>query len=174
MFERVRAAKYINQIDARTETSLADMSHGFITFAHGVVCPDRDFAALELSFYYFFLYDYRILHKLSPRLREAAADVFSDRLMKHRKATFADRDLAELFDNRMQAYWRFMKDAKKVGDFTSKSSDYINVLLSISIDQAAYARGRLEDIAEMRKTISPDLYTDLIHDTLVLNSWALL
>jgi hypothetical protein len=138
---------------------------------HGLVLADRDFAIFELSFYYFFIYDYKVFHKLAPKLRKAIADAFLKRVFSTRKRNFPGlAALDEFFDNRMQAYFAFRKETEKVGAFVSKASDYISALLTKAIANNGYAYGRLSDVPEIKKNMDSDNYTDLIRQTLMVDS----
>lgn len=174
MFDRGRATKYVDEIRSLTESSVADMDRVLKATINGQICADRDFAAFEFSFYYFFIYDYEILHKLSEELRITVGDVFSDRIIASRKTAFSERDLAECFDNRVRAYFGFMKKAIKVVDFLSAAADYMNALLTVSIAERGYTLARPADIRDMRRTLPPDLYTRSIYDTLARNASLLL
>jgi|GEM_PF-982525 len=175
MFESVKANRYTSEVIALAESSAAEVCNLFAAITHGTILTDRDLATFEFSFYYFFVYDYKVFHKLSPRLRRAIGDNFVKRVFVPRRGNFSGlKATDEFFDNRMQAYTQFMEEAEKIGAFVSKAADYINVLVTRGVADNGYAYGRLLDLPQIRKGIEPDRYTDLIKQTLTLNSSLLL
>ena len=165
MFEKIKARKYIHQI----EEAVKDCAQQIPIFNE-----NRDFVEFEFMFFFDFVYDYRVYHKLKPELRKAISDIFVDGLCNIRKSSLSKRALDELFDNRMKAFFAFIQESKTVADFFDIASDYMNVLLTISIDENGYANGSLDDLPTIKEAIKPDIYTALIKDALALQSWIVL
>jgi hypothetical protein len=68
------------------------------------------------------------------------------------------------------AYFAFMKEAKTIGNFIARCADYMNVMITISIKDNGYANGNLNDLAEMKKVSSVDIFTELIKMSLTVNT----
>jgi len=188
MFEKIKARKYICQIEeavknsvqnikttvpfrpASTQEVTEDSAHYIGSFFN----ENRNFIEFEFMLFFYFVYDYRMYHKLKPELRKAICDLFVDKLSNIRKPNLSERDLDALFDNRMQAFSTFIQQAETVGDFLDMTSDYMNTLLTISIDENGYANGNLEDLPAIKSVITPHIFTALIKQTLLLHSSMLL
>lgn len=165
MFETTKARKYMRQIEDAAKDSARHSP---------IFNENRDFVEFEFLFFFHFVYDYRIYHKLKPELRKAIGDIFVDELYNTRKHSISKRDLDELFDNRTKAFFTFMQESKTMGDFIDMASDYMNVLLTISIDENGYANGSLGDLPTIKAAVKPNIFTALIRDALLLHSWTTL
>ncbi len=188
MFETVKAKKYIRQIEkaakssarsivatvllrpASTEEVAGDSMHCIGSFFN----ENREFVEFEFMFFFYFVYDYRVYHKLKPELRKAICDLFADKLCNIRKSSLSNKAFDELFDNRMDAFLAFIQESKTVGDFLDMASDYMNALLTISIDENGYANGSLGDLPTIKGAIKPNIFTTLIKKALSLHSHTLL
>lgn len=165
MFEKLKAQKYLYQIEEDVKSCSQQIP---------IFNENRDFVEFEFIFFFYFIYDYRIYHKLKPELRKAICDIFVDGLCNIRKSSLSKQALDELFDNRMKAFYTFIQESKTVADFLDLASDYMNVLLTISIDENGYANGSLGDLPKIKEAIKPDIFTALIREALSLQSWTVL
>ena len=165
MLEKLKARQYLNQLYGAVESS---------SNAIPIFNENRDFVEFEFMFYFFFLFDYRFYHKMKSTLRKTINDIFIGRILEIRKSNFSISELDRLFDNRMEAYLTFMNESKKVSDFLDKASDYINAMLTISIDENGYTDGNLNQLQRIKEMIQPNIFTDLIRQTLSLNSGTML
>lgn len=165
MFENIKAKQYLAQINKAVEGSSRDIP---------IFNENRDFVEFELMFYFSFVYDYKIYHKMTPTLRNAINKLFIGEILEVRKPNLAKAELERLFDNRMEAYFTFVKQSKKVADFLHRASDYINAMLTISIDENGYADGNRNHLHKIKEVIRPNIHTESIEQTLSLNSGVLL
>lgn len=165
MFKKLEAKKYIHQIEEDVKSCAQQIP---------IFNENRDFVELEFLFFFYFVYDYRVYHKLQPELRKAISDIFIEKLHNIRMSSLSKQSLDGLFDNRLNAYFTFIQKSRTVADFLDLSSDYLNVLLTISIDENGYATGNLSDLPKIKESIKPNVFTTLIRDALSLQSWTVL
>lgn len=64
-------------------------------FNAGLYLVDRELLAFELSFFYYFVYDYKIFHKLDNQLRSKIFDVFLEKIQIITNGNFPDLELIE-------------------------------------------------------------------------------
>ncbi|MDO9566697.1 MAG: hypothetical protein Q7J15_08155 [Candidatus Desulfaltia sp.] len=165
MFEKVKAQKYLSQIEKDVKSCSQQIP---------IFNENRDFVEFEFMFFFYFVYDYRVYHKLKPVLRKAISDLFIENLHTIRESSLPRQSLDGMFDNRMSAFIGFIQRSKTVADFLDLSSDYLNVLLTVSIDENGYATGAVSDLPKIKKGIKPDIFTALIREALSLQSWTIL
>ena len=165
MLEKLKAQKYMHQIEEDVKSCAQQIP---------IFNNNRNFVEFEFMFFFYFVYDYRVYHKLKPELRKAISDIFIERLHSIRMSSLPRQSLDGLFDNRMGTYCDFIQRSKTVADFLDLSSDYLNVLLTVSIDENGYATGALNDLPKIKEAIKPDIFTTLIREALSLQSWTIL
>ena len=165
MFEKLKAKQHLSQLYGAVESS---------TNAIPIFNENRDFVEFEFMFYFFFVFDYKFYHKMETTLRKNINDIFIGRILEIRKSNLSISELNRLFDNRMEAYFNFIKESKTVADFLDKASDYINAMLTVSIDENGYADGNLNQLQKIKELIKPNIFTELIRQTLSLNSGMIL
>ena len=165
MFEKLKAQKYIYQIEEDVKSCAQQIP---------IFNENRDFVDFEFMFFFYFVYDYRVYHKLKPVLRKAISDLFIEKLHSIRRSSLSKQSLDGMFNNRISAFFNFIQRSKTVADFLDLSSDYLNILLTVSIDENGYATGDLDNLPKIKEAIKPDIFTTLIRDALSLQSWTVL
>lgn len=135
---------------------------------------NRDFVEFEFEFLFYFLFDYYRFANHSRSFRRLIQDMFLDHVDSERKGNFHEQELDVMFDNRIQAYFHMVQNAETVGQFVKPAADYMNVLLTTSIDNNGYSWGDPKDLPAMKQVQRRNVFTNLIEKAVVLNSVGLL
>ena len=131
---------------------------------------NRDFSEFVFSFYCLFIIDYTSFINYPEKRRGQLVDKFLHRIMKIRDGNFTWESINYYYTNYINAFFHFINTSNTKGEFYEKSSNYMNAMLTVSIDSTGYAYGKLEDLDDMLKTIKPNIYTKFIEESIVLNT----
>ena len=151
--------------------------------AEGLIRPlgplffaDRDFLTFELSFFYYFIYDYKMFSQLDNEIRLKILNVFLKKIQSSRPDDFTDlNELDKFYETRIFAYFTIIKKTQKISEFGDKCADYINILLSFSEKNNVFTCHNLDQAEkELRPQIEQDKYTDELKVLLTLSSSPLL
>lgn len=151
--------------------------------AEGLIKPlgllyhaDRDFLTFELSFFYYFIYDYKMFSQLDNELRVKILNEFLKMLQISRPDDFVDlNELDKLYKTRIYTYFTITQNIQKIGEFGDRCAEYINILLSFSEKNNVFTCHNLEQAQkELRPQIEQDKYTDELKIMLSLSSSPLL
>ena len=151
--------------------------------AEGLIKPfgplyraDRDFLTFEFLFFYYFIYDYKIFSQLDNEIRDKILNVFLKKIQYSRPEDFTDfNELAAFYEKRIISFYTIYQNTDKIGKFTDKCAEYINILLSFSENNNAFACHNLYQAEkELRPQIEQDKYTDELKVLLTLSSSPLL
>jgi hypothetical protein len=137
---------------------------------------DKDFLSFELTFFYYFIYDYRMFSQLDRELRVKILNKFFEKIQTSRPQDFKDvKDIDQYYERRIFSYLKIMQGTKKMGDFGVKSANYINTLLTFSEMKNVFTGHTLEQAErELKSQIQPDKYTEELQVLLTISSAPLL
>ncbi len=137
---------------------------------------DRDFLTFELSFFYYFIYDYKMFSQLDNEIRGKILNVFLEKFQSSRPDDFPDLDeLGKFYETRIFTYFTIIQNIQNMGEFGERCADYINILLSYSEKNNVFACHSLDQAEkELRPQIEQDKYTDELKALLTLSSSPLL
>ena len=151
--------------------------------AEGLIIPfgllyhaDRDFLTFELSFFYYFIYDYEMFSQLDNELRVKILNVFLKKFQSSRPDDFTDmNELDKFYETRIFAYFTIRQNTQKIGEFGDKCADYVNILLSFSEKNNVFTCHNSDQAEkELRPQIEQDKYTHELKVLLTLSSSPLL
>ena len=133
---------------------------------------DRDFLTFELSFFYYFIYDYKMFSHLNNKLRGKILNAFLENIQLNRSADFPDLKIIDkLYEIRVSTYFTITKKVSKMGEFGEKCADYINTLLTYSEKNNVFTCHDLDQAEKVLKpNIEPNKYTDELKVLLTLSS----
>ena len=161
MLDKIKAKKYVRELIGIAKNSATRIP---------ILNENRDFVEFELMFYFYFVYDYKVYHGLDSALRKAISDLFIEYIYNPRKGSLSRSEFDGFYDNRIGAYFTFVKQSEKKGEFIDRASDYINAMITISINENGYAYGSLDALPEIKKEIVPNIFTKFIYNELCMSS----
>lgn len=137
---------------------------------------DRDFLTFELSFFYYFIYDYKMFSQLDNEIRVKILNEFLKDLQTSRPDDFVDlNELDKLYKTRIYTYFTITQNIQKIGEFGDRCAEYINILLSFSEKNNVFTCHNFDQAQkELRPQIEQDKYTDELKVMLTLSSSPLL
>jgi hypothetical protein len=137
---------------------------------------DRDFLRFELSFFFFFIYDYKMFNQLESGLREKILQVFLKKVQSSWPNDFRDlKELDKFYETRIFTYFTNTKTIQNIGEFGDKCAGYMNILLSFSEMNNVFTCHNLDQAEkELRPQIEQNKYTDELKVVLTVSSSPLL
>jgi hypothetical protein len=137
---------------------------------------DRDFLTFELSFFYFFIYDYMMFSQLDNEIRPKILDLFLEKIQSSKPNDFPDmKELDKFYERRIFTYFTIKQNIQNMGEFSERCAEYINILLSYSETKNVYTCHNFDQAEkELRPHIEQDKYTDELKVLLSLSSSPLL
>lgn len=137
---------------------------------------DKDFLSFELSFFYFFIYDYKMFNQLDSELRTRILNKFFEKIQESRPSDFKDvKDVDLYYEKRIFSYFKIMQGTEKMGEFGAMCADYINTLLTFSEMKNVFTGHSLEQAErELKPQIEPNKYTEELKVLLTVSSSPLL
>lgn len=153
-----------SQDDIYAEKIFKMVEHGMrlINPVGKLYSADKDFLSFELTFFYYFIYDYKIYSQLDGELRKRILDNFFKKLQSSRSDDFKDiNELDNYFEKRIAAYFTIIQEIQKIGEFGDRCANYINTLLSFSEKNNAFTAHNLEQAEnELKPQIVQNKYTE--------------
>ncbi len=161
---------------AKKPIKMVKDAEGLIRPFGSLYIADRDFLTFELSFFYYFIYDYKMFSQLDNEIRVKILNVFLENLQSSRPDDFPDlNELGKLYETRIFTYFTIRQNIQKMGEFGERCADYINILLSYSEKNNVFTCHNLDQAEkELRPQIEQDKYTDELKVLLTLSSSPLL
>jgi len=139
---------------------------------------DRNFLKFELLFFYYFVYDYTLFHKLDDQLRLKIMTKFLENVQSFWPDEFHDINILDPFyETRIYTYFGIIQETKSFENFIDKSSEYINIILSYSMENNVFTCHNFE---LAKKELKPkilfflDLYTDELKEILGQTSYSMM
>ena len=165
------------------EDFYADKIFKMVEHGMGLVTPwktlysaDKDFLSFELTFFYYFIYDYKIFSQLDSQLRTKIVNKFFEKIQASRPSDFKDvKELDLYYEKRIFSYFKIRKETQKMGEFGERCADYINTLITFSEKKNVFTGHSLEQAEkELKPQIEPDKYTEELKVLLTVSSSPLL
>lgn len=155
---------------------MVEDAEGLITPIGSLYHADRDFLTFELSFFYYFIYDYQMFSQLGNDIREKILNVFLKKLQSNRSEDFPNlNEIDKFYETRILSYFTIKQNIQKMGEFGEKCAGYINILLSFSEENNVFTCHSLDQAErELRPKIKQDKYTDELKVLLTVSSSPLL
>jgi len=148
--------------------------------AEGLIRPfgtlyhaDRDFLTFELSFFYYFIYDYKIFSQLDNEIRGKILNAFLKKIQINKSDDFSDlNEIDKFYETRIFTYFTIKQNIQNMGEFGERCADYINILLSYSEENNVFTCHSLDQAErELRPhQIEQDKYTDELKVLLSVSS----
>lgn len=123
---------------------------------------DKDFLSFELTFFYYFIYDYKMFCKLDNELRRKILNKFFEKIQASRPDDFKDlKELDKYYEKRIFSYFKIRKETQKMGEFGGRCADYMNTLITFSEKNNVFTGHSLEQAErELNPKIEPNKYTE--------------
>ena len=155
---------------------MVDHGMGLITPWGTLDSADKDFLSFELTFFYFFIYDYKIFHHLDKQLRTKIVNKFFEKIQTNRPNDFKDAKYLDLcYEKRIFSYFKMRQETQKMGKFGERCADYINTLLTFSEKKNVFTGHSLEQAEkELKPQIEPGKYIEELKVLLTVSSSPLL
>lgn len=140
---------------------------------------DRDLLTFELSFFYYFIYDYKLFSQLDNELRRKIMNTFLEMVRLSRPDEFPDlKSIGKFYETRIFTYFTITREIGKqgkMGEFVDKCADYINTLLTYSEINNVFTCHNFDQAEkELKPNIEPNKYTDELKVLLTLTSSAIM
>lgn len=137
---------------------------------------DRDFLTFELSFFYYFIYDYKIFSQLHNELRRKILHAFLDKIQSSRSNDFPNlKTVNKIYETRIFTYAAITQKVGKIEEFGEQCADYINTLLCYSEQNNVFTCHNFDQAQkELKPNIEPNKYTDELKVLLIMSSYPLL
>lgn len=164
------------RIYAEKPLEMVKSAERLITPFGPLYCADRDFLTFELTFFYYFIYDYKMFSQLDNALRKKILDKFVEKIQSSRSSDFPDlKAIDRFYETRIFTYFTITQRIKKMGEFSDKCADYINTLLTYSEKNNVFTCHNFDQAEkELKPNIESNKYTDELKVLLALSSSPLL
>ena len=162
----------IEQFYANKPLEMVKDAEGLINPFGPLYCVNRDILTFELSFFYYFVYDYKMFSQLDNDLRENILNTFLERVRSSRSDDFPDlKVIRKFYKTRIISFFSITKQIGKIGEFGEKCADYINTLLTYSEKNNVFTCYSLDQAEkELKPNIEPNKYTSELKVLLVVSS----
>jgi len=160
------------QFYAKKPLEMVKDAEGLIMPFGSLYCADRDFLTFELSFFYYFIYDYKMFSQLDDKLRGRILNAFLEKICLSRADDFPDlKAINKFYDIRIFTFFTIKQKTEKMGEFSEKCADYINTLLTYSEKNNVFTCHNFDQAEkELKPNIEPNKYTDELKVLLTLSS----
>lgn len=160
------------QLYAKKPLEMVKDAEALIKPFGSLYCADRDFLIFELSFFYYFIYDYKMFSHLDNKLREKILNIFLQKIQANRSDDFPDlKSIDKFYEMRIFTYFTITQKIAKMEEFSEKCADYINTLLTYSEKNNVFTCHSLAQAeTELKPKIKPNKYTDELKVLLTLSS----
>ena len=157
---------------AQKPFEMTEYAEGLIKPFGVLYCADRDFLTFELSFFYYYIHDYKIYSYFNSDQRRKILDTFLEKIQIDRSDDFSDiEELNDFYEKRIFSFFTMMKDIKTIGEFTEKCSKYISTILSYSEKHNAFTCHTFDQAEkELSIDIEADKYVEELTVLLTLTS----
>ncbi len=158
---------YVNKVFKMVEDGM-----GLVTPWRTLDSADKDFLSFELSFFYFFIYDYKMFSKLDDELRTKILNRFLEKIQASRTNDFKDvKELDKFYERRIFSYFKIRQETQKMGDFGERCADYINTLITFSEKKNVFTGHNVEQAEkELKPQIEQNKYIEELKVLLTISS----
>ncbi len=121
MFEKKKALNEVSRVRSISRECAASIVLGKPTYM-----PEIDF---EISFFFLFMFDYRVWHKETAKLRKMIIDEFMKNIANDSRGKnyiFSDESIESIYNYRITDYYSFTGREKSIKDFLDSSAELIS------------------------------------------------